>query len=828
MSLEILKNPQNFKVISLDEIEKGFSDKGKSSSGLSVIPNSDKAGYKADDLINLTLLVGDIRSNYLNLRHQKMSYEYKRYISNNEQTYILDNNKNHIDISAKIYLKSGSVKLHPFGIDRPYMEIFFDTSKNLSYTLTFRFEDSMQTAIELKTNSFKEFKNLLLYLGYGDIEKDKQSSTFFIREFTQFLNSSSESNDLYKVYGDIPKSLIPKIQLTTDKVVNHLKILSERDDTDFLSWTEDTSSLLIKVLGMFRKSQEVTDYFWKNPKLLNRIYDNLDGFSEPLGIRISNRIIFTSVLNEFAKKSKVDKSRISTNTLKSGNGYFVESNILELNDTLNTIKGILSFDWDFDYKDSIFLQQKKTYKKDIQRQDITDEGKAIGDNKISETETITENIDPGYLYHPLHLVHFLDEGEEKANLVTALFVKALADEKEWEHVMRNIRIGGDILAIFTGLLTLGSSSVLAIADIGLAAIDLTLISEDVKNWLSQSPEGKWFVENWDLIYGLVGAGIMSSVMIEGILANGPSLLKKIKDLKNIRSNYRIFVQELEKLVTELEAYRTANPIENVIEGVVINASKDSLLKKLIKKFNSSEAGINNVIKDLTKKGISVRKSGGNVYEIVYKGEIIKIGNEIDTGSLLRKVYNNSPKKAEILLDNLLKELKLKKIVLADLDSLGSFPATREEILEWEKKIKIKFSKTKCRLKVATKNTVGYRLLEKLGAHAAFDGFVDPPIIWFKEGSSNYVIAHEYYHLEEYSILGRNEFLRRSNVSNKVQWQIYDLLSEKYVAEKLHENAEILNLSKHEIDDIKNYYNKIVLPTAARNNVEIISEYFLSF
>jgi hypothetical protein len=656
MSLEILNNLSNFKVISLDEIKKGGSDKTNSSSGLSVIPNSsNKSEYKAGNLINLTLLIDDIRSNYLNLKNQHFVYEYKRYISNLEQTYILDDNKNHIDISAKINLKDGSVKLRPFGMDRPYMEAFFDANKNLSYALTFRFEDSMQTAIELKTNSFKEYRNLLLYLGYGDIEKDKQSSTFFIREFTQFLNSSNSSDDLYKVYSDIPLSFTPKIQLTTEKVVNHLKILVERDDTGFLSWTEDTSSLLIKVLGMFRKSQEVTDYFWKNPKLLNRIYDNLDGFSEILGRYVSNRIIFTSVLNEFAKKSKINKNRISTNTLKSGNGYFIESNILELNDTLNTIKGILSFDWDFDYKDSIFLQQKRTYKKNIQRQDITDEGKAIGSNKISETETITEDIDPGYLYHPLHLVHFLDEGEEKANLVTAIFIKALADEKEWEKVMQNIRIGGDILAIITGLLTLGSTSVLAIADIGLAAIDLTLMNDDVKNWLSQSPEGKWFVDNWDLIYGLVGAGIMSSVMIEGILTNGPNLLKKIKNLKNIRSNYRIFVQELEKLVTELDAYRVANPVDNAIEEVVINASKDSLLKKLIKKFGTSDTALNNAVNDLTKKGISVRKSGENVYEILYKDKVLKKGTQSETGAFLSEIYYKSPKKAEEFLENIIKE-----------------------------------------------------------------------------------------------------------------------------------------------------------------------------
>lgn len=637
MSLEILNsNITKSGILSLDNLEKGFS----------LIPDTEKTEYKSDKFVNLTLLLDDIRSNNLNLRNHQMVYNFKKYISNSEQTYILDNNKNHIDISAKIGVKNGSMKLRLFGIDKPYMEVFFDENGKLMYTITFRYEDSMQTAIELKTDSFKEYKNMLLYLGYGDIEKDKNSSAFFIREFTRFLNSSSSSDNLYNVYGDIPLSLILKIQLTTEKVVDHLKILTERDNTGFFSWAEDTSSLLVKVLAMFRKAQEVSDYFWKNPKFLIEIYDNLDGFSEPFGIRMSNRIIFASVLNNFVSRSKIDKSRISANTLRSGQGYFVESDILEVNDTLNTIKGILSFDWDFDFKDAVFLQQKRTYKKIILRQDLTDEGKPIGNNKVSETVIITEDIDPGYLYHPMHLVHFLDGEKQKANLVTALFIKAVADGKEWEQVMRNIRMGGDIFAIILGTLTLGSASVLALTDIGLATVDLTLMSEDVKEWLSQSAEGKWFVENWDLIYGLVGAGIMSVVIIDGILTYGPELLQKIKNLKNIRSNYRIFVQELEKLVSELEAYRIANPVENAIDEIKLIGDKNSIWKKVLNLASAPEKYIEKIVLDLSAKGLSARKQASELYEVLYNGKTLFTGKDFEVGRFLKQIHFKNIENAE--------------------------------------------------------------------------------------------------------------------------------------------------------------------------------------
>jgi hypothetical protein len=48
--------------------------------------------------------------------------------------------------------------------------------------------------------------------------------------------------------------------------------------------------------------------------------------------------------------------------------------------------------------------------------------------------------------------------------------------------------------------------------------------------------------------------MMSVVIMEGISTYGPTLLEKLKNLKNIKGNYRIFTEQLEKFITELEAY----------------------------------------------------------------------------------------------------------------------------------------------------------------------------------------------------------------------------------------------------------------------------------
>lgn len=257
----------------------------------------------------------------------------------------------------------------------------------------------------------------------------------------------------------------------------------------------------------------------------------------------------------------------------------------------------------------------------------------------------------------MNLVHFTDKGQEKANLVTALFIKATADEEEWAEVMENIRIGGDIVAIIAGFMSMGLTgnlSVLAIADIGLASIDLALMNEDVKKWVSDLPGGKWFVENWDTIYALVGAGILSAVMIEGILTHGPALLETIKNLKNIKGNYLIFTKQLEKLIIELEAYRLRNP-SNVIEEVILMGEKNGLLRKLVKFFSSSDANFEYIIKNLTEKKITVRKAGDNLYEVYYKWHIVKTGTEAEVGAFLSRVYYASPTKATEFIQGVLIE-----------------------------------------------------------------------------------------------------------------------------------------------------------------------------
>ena len=90
-----------------------------------------------------------------------MQYTFAEYFNDTPQMYIMDDSKNHIDISAKIALKNGSIKVsQKLGNDKPFMEVFFDSKKRLTYSLSFCYSGSRQVAIMLRTYSFKEYITL--------------------------------------------------------------------------------------------------------------------------------------------------------------------------------------------------------------------------------------------------------------------------------------------------------------------------------------------------------------------------------------------------------------------------------------------------------------------------------------------------------------------------------------------------------------------------------------------------------------------------------------------------------------------------------------------
>jgi len=95
-------NLSEFKMLSFEEVNKGFDGNNNFLQGIKN-PNSENTEYKDDEYINLKDLLDNIKLSYR--KGSEMQYTFAEYFNDTPQMYIMDENKNHIDISARIALK---------------------------------------------------------------------------------------------------------------------------------------------------------------------------------------------------------------------------------------------------------------------------------------------------------------------------------------------------------------------------------------------------------------------------------------------------------------------------------------------------------------------------------------------------------------------------------------------------------------------------------------------------------------------------------------------------------------------------------------------------
>lgn len=232
----------------------------------------------------------------------------------------------------------------------------------------------------------------------------------------------------------------------------------------------------------------------------------------------------------------------------------------------------------------------------------------------------------------------------------AIMLYYMADNANHEELVKMLRLTLDVVAILAAVYSGGTSSVLIrVAEAGLALTDIAMMSEDVRNFLSQNEFGAWFVENWDTIYLMAGLGFLSRVIIRGILTKGPALLESLKNVRNIPKNWALFRKDLEKLIKELEAYearQAAKVATNEIEEVVIQGEKYGLWKKVLNLASSPEKYVEKVVQDLAAKGLSVKKTEKGVYEVIYNGKPLFSGKDFEVGRFLKQAHFKNIKNAE--------------------------------------------------------------------------------------------------------------------------------------------------------------------------------------
>jgi len=481
--------------------------------------------WRTDDFINKQYLCYELRrQNYFSNQYI-LEYNIDNYDWHTEQSSVIDREENIIRL--KTYLNKNKELVD---LVQMQTEIEFDidlAEKRLHFRLKYYFHRNANTeslrrkkAIVLETFSYREFKNLVQYVGYGDFEKDSSFDYlgYFSKIYEFYFKQASTPEQLIFLYTNTPDFVFERLVLEDEKVMEHLITITEYDDTGFFSGWKDGSSALVNV---FKASSPgyIMNKFRDNPELCNRIYYNLDNISYEDGKPQSNRIIFAGIMRSLAQNHKI---KTDVPIFKTKAGYRVNTKVTELSGKVLGLFGQSD-------EETFFLQQEKLVET---KSEIV--AKEADPNQTKEEYV---GVDEGRQFLPLEMVYLEEEfdGITTISKVPAIYVKALADAENWAIINDRLRIVADIAAIVLGVGTLATTGnpyliMAALADLSLAIPDLTI--QTFREEIRKLPGGEQFLKDWDLIYGVGGAIVAAPQLIisffKGVFVLLPKAAKNVQ------------------------------------------------------------------------------------------------------------------------------------------------------------------------------------------------------------------------------------------------------------------------------------------------------------
>lgn len=327
-----------------------------------------------------------------------------------------------------------------------------------------------------------------------------------------------------------------------------------------------------------------------------------------------------------------------------------------------------------------------------------------------------------------------------------------------------------------------------------------------------SPEGREFLETWDkimLVGGIVTAG---PLLLRGVFKQGIStfrLAENITTQKFIQQSLTAIIKEVNETHPFIQ-----QPFRFLTEtNELIKASNTAFKASFINKLLEVDVTFLGRIDNATQQA-------KNEFAVVYEGQIIASGDARSIVKQLKKLDKLSGTKLTAKLDEFVTFSGRGKYHVKGF--LESEALTAQEILAWERKFKL-LAGVNFRLKSASLNKRVLKDMDEIGSLAFFDAEAIPPIVWYRENPTNYILQHEYWHVEEFIKIGRKEYLKGVNGTTK-EWHHNTILREKYVYQKVLENKHLF--SEAELESAKWYYLRY-LSAARRADVEIISDYIVN-
>jgi len=517
-----------------------------------------------------------------------------------------------IKIKAKLNTREGRINIRQ---NKVFFGFEFNANKRkLSYKINIKYEFNNQTAIELKTFSYNDFLLLSTHL---DLEQTLKLKALITTKFNQAFRQVGGNLSILKwLYEQAPPFVLR--QREDIKLITDLEKLISFDKDGWLSWFKDSSSAILNLLISFNDIRFAYNHFHDNPKQVIAIYSVLDSSSQQQ---------FCVLLDALSLPLTNNTERRSDAKFNIGIGYSLNSNLFLKND-----------------QEKILLESKeKRFVRATNSLDILNPG-------MHHKSAIFElfPIEQQTMFHPLDLVTLVDNETGEKQIVTALHVKLLSDQAEWDHVIKTTILVVNIIGILVsaGVLSAGVTgiaAVIAITDIVVSSIDIVAILFESN--LKQTEEGRWFLKNWDRLSTVTGVVNISMAMRKGILKHGPKLYSKLKSANALK--LRIHINQL---------------LTNIQIDLFFAYKKGIVYCSIVPIPNVSKIVGSRFATRMQQYGVLLTKQveDSNIRALVYNGEKIAEGTEKELKVTLKKLFSSNGDEVLANLDELLRITKLKK------------------------------------------------------------------------------------------------------------------------------------------------------------------------
>lgn len=279
--------------------------------------------------------------------------------------------------------------------------------------------------------------------------------------------------------------------LNFEETISNIFKLNLSDVTSpLLDYTKPITAILQKL-----DSAKVYNYFYKNPKKLIFLLKGFD--DDNLTKQFCNYLTAVTFLYT---KQNIEKSR---NFATSDNTH-IETNIL--------------------YGDE---EGKVELRNELQLPTFGLFGLNFI-NLFTEDVEINNSKKQNNQFHPLDIIYIsqYDENNKEVEKYPsiALYGKHLGDKSEWSDVTDAALAVIDIIGIIISAGALnagvrGAARLFAIIDISISTINLALLNPDLRNRLSKTEAGRWFVNHWGIISFCASMGTISYYLAKGIVKN---------------------------------------------------------------------------------------------------------------------------------------------------------------------------------------------------------------------------------------------------------------------------------------------------------------------